>query len=159
MTGGDELGRRLAHDNVRAPLVRRAFEMMATGTERQQDVLIAVTAMGLRNRRGKPLTLQSFRSLLRNPIYSGLMVVKKWRIEHEGAFDPIVTPELFQRVQDVLSGSVRRSRRTYGTIRTFHCAISYDAPTAIVRSPRVGRRAARSESIRTTGARTVAVTA
>ena len=101
---GDGRQRRLEVDESRAPFIRRAFEQIATGTQRQRDVLQAVTAMGLLNKRGRSLTLQTFRSLLRNPIYCGVIVVKKWLIHVQGDFVPIVSGDMFARVQDVLSG-------------------------------------------------------
>jgi len=44
---------RMEPDPDRAPLVRSAFELFATGTYEQQQVLKKITAKGLRTRRGK----------------------------------------------------------------------------------------------------------
>jgi hypothetical protein len=53
------LGKSLMPDPARAPLVRRAFEEYATGRFTKQQLLQQVTAWGLRNRRGQPLSSQA----------------------------------------------------------------------------------------------------
>ena len=61
--------------------------------------------MGLRTRKGNKITSQTFQELLRKPIYAGLIYVPKWGIEGvKTHFEPLVTLELFDRVQDVLEG-------------------------------------------------------
>ncbi len=84
--------------------MRRAFEVFATGVHTQREVLRQVTALGLRNRAGKPLTPQSFDKILHNPRYAGRPVVGKWGVETHGNFEPLVPPELFDRVQAILAG-------------------------------------------------------
>ena len=59
---------------------------------------------GLRTRSGKELSPQTARSLLRNPIYAGRVVVPKWKISIGGDFEPIVRPMIFDRVQELLAG-------------------------------------------------------
>ena len=50
--------------------------------------------------------------MLRNPRYAGILEVQKWEMSVRGNFEPIVSQETFQRVQDVLQG-----RRTTVTPR------------------------------------------
>ena len=93
-------------DPERAPLIRAAFELYATGLHTKSDVLKLVSGRGLRTLRGKPVSPQTFQQALRNPIYAGLMRVKGWDDlpPQPGDFDAIVSPELFDRVQAVLDG-------------------------------------------------------
>jgi site-specific DNA recombinase len=92
-------------DPARAPFLREAFELYARGTHTKVDVLRHVTALGLHSRTGKPLSLQTFQQILRNPICAGILTMPKWGIETvQGAFEPIVSRNLFDRVQDVLDG-------------------------------------------------------
>lgn len=92
-------------DPATAHLVRAAFELYAKGTETKADVLRAVTAMGLRTRRGRPLAMQTFEAMLRKPLYAGVLSVPKWDIEGvRGGFEAIVSPETFDEVQAVLDG-------------------------------------------------------
>ena len=94
----------LVLDPERGPLVRQAFELYATGCYSRKQVLNRVTSLGLRTRKGKRLTPQSFSKTLRNPIYAGWLVVPRWNIQQQGGFTPIVDEEIFQRIQAVLSG-------------------------------------------------------
>ena len=99
----------LEQDPERAPLIRAAFELFATGTHKQEQVLRKITAKGLRTRKGKKLTLQTFSALLRKPIYAGRITIPSWGIDRPGDFNAIVSEETFWRVQDILAG-----RRTIG---------------------------------------------
>lgn len=70
--GYENVNKDLAVDPDRAPLIRHAFELIASGNYSTTDsVLSLVTAMGLKTRRGNPLTKQSWGRLLCNPIYAG----------------------------------------------------------------------------------------
>jgi len=59
--------------------------------------------MGLTNRRGKPLTSQAIGVLLRNQIVD----VPDYGVRNKrGDFEPLISEELFYRVQAILSGRV-----------------------------------------------------
>jgi site-specific DNA recombinase len=94
---------RMEPDPEKARLVRAAFELFATGRYEQEQVLRQVIAQG-RTRRGKKLTLQSFGSMLRKPIYAGRVSLPCWGIDRLGEFQPNVSEELFLCVQAVLNG-------------------------------------------------------
>lgn len=97
--------RTLEPNPVSGPLVRKAFELYATGLYAKTDVLRRVAALGLRTQRGKALTIQTFQEMLRKPIYAGFMCVPSWEIDHvRGAFEPLVDEDVFNRVQAVLDG-------------------------------------------------------
>lgn len=92
----------LVEDPVRAPLVAGAFEVMAEGRNTVASVARWATQQGLRTKQGRLLSSQAMKRLLENPIYAG------W-IDSElgyarGNFEPIVSEELFGRVQEVLTG-------------------------------------------------------
>jgi len=61
----------LIHDPERGPLVRRAFEDLATGNYTKQEVIARVTEAGLSSRKGLRVSPQSFGQMMRNPIYVG----------------------------------------------------------------------------------------
>ena len=50
------------------------------------------------------LTPQTFERLLRNPIYSGWIVIPSWGLREKGSFDPLVSEDTFHRVQEILDG-------------------------------------------------------
>ncbi len=95
----------LAPDPERAPLIRDAFERIATGTSTAREVLREVTALGLRTKKGKRLSDQSFASMVRNPIYAGWMRVPRFDFEGPGDFESIVDRDLFDAAQAVVTSS------------------------------------------------------
>jgi site-specific DNA recombinase len=95
---------RIEQDPESAPLIKQAFDLVANGSYERVEVLRIVTAAGLRTKRGKKLTSQSFHNMLKNPFYAGILVVQGWEVDGAGAFEPIVTEEKFRLVQSVLSG-------------------------------------------------------
>lgn len=87
LNAGAKTSPSLRHDPARANLIRLAFAQVAEGKP-VADVLRQVNAAGLLGAGGRPLSLQSFRSLLRNPIYAGLIEIPKWNIRRQGDFPP-----------------------------------------------------------------------
>jgi site-specific DNA recombinase len=85
-----------------APLVRQCFEMMGTGGHSSDHLRAFITAAGLRTRKGRKLTRQTFSFMLKNPVYCGLIVHKKQ--VYKGNFTPLVSEELWHSVQDTLHG-------------------------------------------------------
>jgi len=106
-TGGRKSS--IIHDSERAPFVRRAFEMMATGLYKKREVRQVLNSEGFRTLKGNPVSSQTFQQLLRNPLYAGVMMVPDWADEspRRGDFDPIVSEEIFDKVQAVLDGKAR----------------------------------------------------
>ncbi len=98
------VGRSLIPDPQRAPLVRRAFQELATGRFTKQDVLKTVTALGLVTRRGAPVPPQTFDGMLRNKVYVGWIEVPDYGVSTRGDFESLVTDKVFYRVQAILDG-------------------------------------------------------
>jgi site-specific DNA recombinase len=94
----------LIPDPERAPLITKAFELYGNGTETRSAVLRQVTLLGLTTQTGRKLTAQSFENLLRNPIYAGWVAIPAWNLKERGTFKPLVTEELFDKVQDIMDG-------------------------------------------------------
>lgn len=92
----------LAIDSERAPMIRKAFELLATGSYTTDGVLKAVNAMGLRTVRGRPVTPQSFSQMIRNPAYKGWIHSGENKVK--GNFEALVSEDLFVTVQDVING-------------------------------------------------------
>jgi len=102
-------GANIKPDPSAAPRVREAFELYATGEYSKIQVLKILTDKGLRTKRGQKLTAQTFDALLRKPIYAGWVYSSSVSSPVKGLHDPIVSQELFDGVQRVLSGR-KRSR-------------------------------------------------
>jgi site-specific DNA recombinase len=92
-------------DPERAPLVRWAFEQYALGDWSIRELVDALNEKGLRTRAtrkltSKPVTINGVHHMLRNPYYMG--VVPYQGVYHEGKHEPLVSVELWLRVQDLL---------------------------------------------------------
>jgi site-specific DNA recombinase len=61
----------------------------------------------LTNRRGRPLTSQAIGVRLRNQLYAGIVDVTEYGVRGKrGDFEPLISEDLFYRVQSVLAGRV-----------------------------------------------------
>jgi site-specific DNA recombinase len=84
-------------DPQRAPVLRRIFELYASG----QHSLTTLRRAILRER-GVQICRAYLEIILKNPFYIGRF---NWQgIEYKGTHEPLVSPELFQRVQDTFAG-------------------------------------------------------
>jgi len=105
-------GANIKPDPSTAPLIRKAFELYATGGHTTIQALKIITDNGLRTKRGQKLTPQTFGALLRKPIYAGWVYSSSVAAPVKGLHVPIVGQELFDAVQRVLSGrSVSSTRK------------------------------------------------
>ena len=103
-------------DPERAPFIRRAFELFATGEYSVKSLHSQLTAEGLRTRPtpkrpSRPLTLSKFHCVLRNRYYVG--VVSYRGVEHPGKHPAIVGQGLFDQVQAILEDRERYVVKPY----------------------------------------------
>jgi len=97
-------GANIKPDPATAPLIREAFELYAIGQYTKTQVLKIVAEKGLTTKRGQSLTAQTFDALLRKSIYAGWVYSSSVAAPIKGLHAPIVSQELFDSVQRVLSG-------------------------------------------------------
>jgi site-specific DNA recombinase len=100
---GEREAATLRPDPDKGPLVRKAFELMATGLHTEKQVLETITSDGLRTKKDQRLGLSMLNKMLRNRIYEGVMEVEGFGT-FPGKFEPLVGRELFANVQAVLDG-------------------------------------------------------
>ena len=98
----------LIPDPERAQLVTKVFKLYSSGLYTKKQVLKMVTDLGLRTASGKLLSQQTLDRMLENPLYAGWMAVQGWGGKQRGNFDPLVTQELFDKVQAILRGKGRQ---------------------------------------------------
>ena len=103
---------RLAPDPARAHFIREAFELFASSGLTAKEVRNLLTRKGFRTNKGKPVSPQTFSTLLRNAIYAGWIVNKGWGIHERGDFSPLVEQSTFDAVQARLSGSTPKHARS-----------------------------------------------
>jgi site-specific DNA recombinase len=110
-----------------APVIRRMFERYATGSHSVKEVARMARSEGLRPRRGgTTVSLATVHKVLTNRIYSGDF---DWKGKtYRGSYEPLVTRELWQRVQDALAGRrgtrIRKAKHDFsfsGLISCGHC--------------------------------------
>lgn len=94
-------------DPDRAELVRKAFTMVAEG-QNMVEVLRIVTLWGLRSRGGHKLSKGTFSQMLHNRVYCGWVTQKD--ITVRGAFEPLISEELFEQVQEAMQGRSKRQK-------------------------------------------------
>src|SRR6266498_1208538 len=113
--------RTVAVDPQRGPLVRMAFELYATGTYGFHALIAALTDAGLRTRptkrfpTGTPISINAIGNLLRDRYYLGCVEYRGQ--EYQGRHEPLVSPEVFDRVQQMLdarrAGGVRERNHNH----------------------------------------------
>ena len=112
-------GRPKTIDPVRGPLIQKAFELYATGNytlRGQRSIILVMYELGLRGTNGTKVSVNCVSKILNNPFYTGLIYMKKVNAYYEGIHQPLVSKEIFDRVQRVLRG------------RTNHRPMKHDHP-------------------------------
>lgn len=111
-------------DPVQAPLVRRAFELYATGQYNIKELAKLMQEKGLRNRFGTKVSRHALERILHNPFYMGLIKMKSSGETFPGIHNPIVSTVLFQQVQDVLTGKhhVKAKKHDFVFRQLFTCS-------------------------------------
>lgn len=96
----------LEPDPVAGPLIRKALEMFATGRYSRDEIRRKINKLGLRTKHGNPLSAQTFYFVLKNPVYKGRVLSRINGTDDDGDFEPLVSEEIFNRVQAILKGKV-----------------------------------------------------
>ena len=92
-------------DPERAPLIRKAFELYATGDYSCEHLQQKLTDLGLTTRPSakrptpKPLAVSTIHRLLADPYYTGIVTFKG--TQYPGRHKPLISQELFDRVQEM----------------------------------------------------------
>ena len=103
-------------DKKKAPIIRAAFELYAQGKSRYDDIarflfergIMTGATRGWTKGGGKPLKREQIAFLLSNPFYAGRF---RYAGEmYDGAHAPIISRELFDRVQKVLKARSNANR-------------------------------------------------
>jgi site-specific DNA recombinase len=117
-------------DEKRFPLLRKMWDLMLSGNYSVEKILqIATFEWGFRTRKtrhvdGKPLSRSGLYRIFTDPFYAGQFVFKGEL--HQGKHPPMVTPEEFDRVQELLgrNGKPRQKKHEFaftGIIRCGNC--------------------------------------
>ena len=83
-------------------LVRKWWEMILTGQYTIDESLEKITALGLTDKKGKPVSRTTAYYTFKNPFYTGSFLYKE--VVHAGKHPPMITWAEFDRVQDIIGG-------------------------------------------------------
>ncbi len=103
-------GKATIQANNLAPIVRETFLKVAQNLNPAELIRQKMGERGLLMPSGKKMSKAQFYKMLRNPLYAGWTV--KFGETHKGLFEPIVSQEIFEQVQRILS-SKRARHYTY----------------------------------------------
>lgn len=115
LTGGKD-ARWIELDPERAALLAWGFEAFATGHWSLRSLQAELTARGLTTRAtarrpAKELHISLLSRILTRPYYMGIVT---WRgVQYQGSHQPLVTPEVFFRVQEVLAAHNTAGERSW----------------------------------------------
>ena len=118
----DRKAKTIFPDPEKAPFIRKAFEMYGTGNYTLRQVRTAFNNLGLTGKNKGSLATSNYQYILQNPIYYGLI---RYHGEYfEGTHKPIITKELFDQVQNVMSDKSKPKSdklKPYLYRGMFHC--------------------------------------
>lgn len=108
------------------PLVRRLFELYATGDYGINALVTWAAENGLRNHGGGLVSRNGMVRLLRNPFYIGLMRLRTTGEVFQGKHEPLISTQCFERVQQILDGKAPKTAQVHDHVfrRLFRCARS-----------------------------------
>ncbi|MBS1520683.1 MAG: recombinase family protein, partial [Bacteroidetes bacterium] len=92
-----------------APLIKETFELVAKGHYSTEVIRHIMQSKGLCDKYGGCVTRSYFYRLLQNPLYKG--VIKKFGMTYPGKYEPIVSEELYEQVQNVLKGKKNKTKQ------------------------------------------------
>lgn len=103
----DRATKTVVKDPERYDLIRRAWDLLLSGAARPSQILTTLNHQwGFRSRKtarmgGKLMAMSALYGVFANPFYKGLLRIKGGET-YRGAHEPMVTPEEFDRAQELL---------------------------------------------------------
>ena len=96
----DKEKRCIVMDKPKAKLIKKAFELYASGEYPLSEIRKRINIVGLVGKKGKLLSVSNYQYMLKNPIYYG--VIRYNGEFYDGKHEPIITKKLFDTVQEVM---------------------------------------------------------
>ena len=126
--------RNISPDPEKALFVKRLFEEFATGKYSVQDICQKADGWNLKSTSNQKIAKSGMYTLLRRTMYYG--VYRHAGEYHQGSYEPLVTKELFDKVQEALRDRGKPKKQdwihTYkGSIKCSNCGCSITATTKI----------------------------
>jgi len=110
-------------DPERGSIIRKALETYATGDYTLKNIRNLLRDLGFRSRKGNVYSVSCVQRILQNPIYYGAI---RFNGEiSQGVHEPIISKQLFDKVQDVMSNRGKKHRKRkheYSFVGLMKCA-------------------------------------
>lgn len=104
-----------------APYIRKMFEYYSSGNHSLKSLVAIMYQEGMRNREARKICRSRIHVLLSNPFYYGKIL---WKGEiHRGEHEPIISKELFNKVQACLvyAPRMRPGTKEFNFVKIFKC--------------------------------------
>ncbi len=116
-------------DQMTMPLIRRMFELYASGQCGIIELSDKMDCLGLRTKSGGKVGKTVISRILSNPFYAGLIEIQKTGEIYQGAHQPIISASLFERARAVAEGRtnakiIRHDFLFRRLVRCAHCGYS-----------------------------------
>ncbi len=109
--------RTLIKDPERFRFIKKLFELYSAGKYSLKDLREKMSSAGLRSRKGKKLSVSVIQHILSNPVYYGAF---KYKGElYQGKHEPLISKELFDKVQKVVTDKSKPKKRKPAKQRAF----------------------------------------
>ncbi|AGC75980.1 recombinase family protein [Nonlabens dokdonensis] len=109
---GEFIGKKGMVPNEKAPLVKELFEDYSTGLYNQRELLTKFRAKGLKTSKS------AISVILSNPLYAGIIDLKRYETspftQIKGCHQPIITEDLFLKVQRIKQGKNKNKKKIRG---------------------------------------------
>jgi site-specific DNA recombinase len=111
-------------DPIRAPLVRKLFDLYLAGDHSIRTLHHKMADAGLTTRGNRPISRRSVENILQNPYYCGLMRNGRTGEVFPGVHETLISAKEFQRVAEIKSGryTKKQTRHEHLLRRLFTCA-------------------------------------
>ena len=97
-------------------ILKSAWELMATGTKSLREMAMILNEQGIsvkqKGRKECNFRAQTLSCIFRNKFYAGKITSRKYGLEVQGQHTPMITEELFYRVQAIIDGRNRNAAPT-----------------------------------------------
>ena len=100
-------------DPIRAPLIKQAFDLYATGKYSLSRLAERISELGLCNKSGNKISKNGINTVLKNSFYTGLIKIEKTGEIYAGVHRPLVSQYLYDKVQAIMSGKNIDKKQTH----------------------------------------------
>ncbi|MFZ2193542.1 MAG: recombinase family protein [Candidatus Moraniibacteriota bacterium] len=114
----DVVNKKIIINKEKSKFIRRAFELYATSSYGLREIANILYQEGFRSAHEKKYHKSSIHKILQDPFYYGVMYVKG--NYYQGNHEPIISKNLFDKVQDIITGKNRgRQKKLFFPLRGF----------------------------------------